>query len=105
MRLYLFSRQGAAWLLVLSVLLLFSCSGSGSGGDNQVLWFSDIHFDPFADPDIVADLAEADHVDWGRIFARSAIHGAYPSTGRGVNAIQDFSLALLTSCESRTESP
>ncbi|WP_031386545.1 metallophosphoesterase family protein [Desulfonatronum thiodismutans] len=85
MRLYLFSRQGAAWLLVLSVLLLFSCSGSGDGGDSQVLWFSDIHFDPFADPDIVADLTEADHADWGRIFTQSAIHGVYPSTGRETN--------------------
>jgi len=85
MRVYLFSRQGAAWLLILSVLLLFSCSGSGSGGDNQILWFSDIHFDPFADPDIVAELAKADHADWGRIFAQSAIHGAYPSTGRETN--------------------
>lgn len=80
-----FSRQGAAWLLVFSILLLFSCSGDGSGSNNQILWFSDIHFDPFADPDIVVELAEAEHADWGRIFSRSTIHGTYPSTGHETN--------------------
>ena len=85
MRKHFFSRQVAAWILIFSILLLFSCSGSESGSDNQVLWFSDIHFDPFADPDIVVELAEADHADWGRIFSRSAIHGTYPPTGHETN--------------------
>ncbi len=74
-------------LLPLLLLLLFSCGGgdSGNGSDNQVLWLSDIHFDPFADPDIVPELAATDHEQWERIFARSHIHEAYPSAGQETN--------------------
>ncbi len=36
------------------------------------LFFSDVHFDPFADPKLVTSLAAADVSDWKNIFASSA---------------------------------
>jgi sphingomyelin phosphodiesterase acid-like 3 len=84
MTLDVFFRRGLSLLLLL--LLLFSCSGSGNGSGNQVLWFSDIHFDPFADPTLVPELAAQDQGQWDLIFARSDVHGTYPSAGQETNS-------------------
>lgn len=74
-------------LLPLLLLLALSCGGgSGDRDENQVLWFSDIHFDPFADPDIVPELAASEPEQWDQIFAQSAAHGTFPSVGKTTNS-------------------
>jgi len=46
---------------------------SRGGGTFVVL--SDLHFDPFYDPQLVADLVRADAAGWQRIFERSTVQG------------------------------
>jgi hypothetical protein len=65
-----------AFLELASASVLCGCSGTSSisGGDDfPVLAFSDIHFDPFFDPQLFAQLNAADPGQWAGIFSSSAI--------------------------------
>lgn len=65
-----------AFLELASASVLCGCSGTGNlsgGADFPVLAFSDIHFDPFFDPQLFAKLNAADPARWADIFASSRI--------------------------------
>ncbi len=55
-----------------------------TGTSGTVLLFSDVHFDPFADPSLVPALAAADASSWKGIFASSAQTG-YAAYGSDSN--------------------
>jgi hypothetical protein len=65
------------FLELASASLICGCSSPGNIGDTAfpVLAFSDIHFDPFFDPDprIFTELNGADPGQWADVFASSAI--------------------------------
>lgn len=74
----------------LALLLALSCGNSDGPApyheqQPQALWFSDLHFDPFADPDLLARLVEADATQWYALFAGSEDHARTPSSGNGTN--------------------
>jgi 3',5'-cyclic AMP phosphodiesterase CpdA len=59
--------------------------GSGNNSAHQVLWFSDIHFNPYVDPALLPQLVAADHEQWDQIFAQSDAHGVFPIVGQETN--------------------
>jgi sphingomyelin phosphodiesterase acid-like 3 len=76
-------RWSFAFLIVL--VLLASPAHSRSGPPSQkILIASDLHFNPFADPDLVKDLAAAPPSRWERILNRSG-QTAYSPWGQDTN--------------------
>ena len=57
---------------------------AATGNVDTFLLFSDVHFDPFADPSLVPALAAADVSDWRSILA-SSTQTAYPAYGSDSN--------------------
>ena len=57
---------------------------AATGNVDTFLLFSDVHFDPFADPSLVPALAAADVSDWKGILA-SSTQTAYPAYGSDSN--------------------
>ncbi|MDA8137439.1 MAG: metallophosphoesterase [Desulfobacteraceae bacterium] len=76
-------------LICLAYALAFACGGSTNHAaapqPHQALWFSDLHFNPFADPAIVPDLAAQDASQWPTLLAGSPIHSQKPGTGQESN--------------------
>jgi sphingomyelin phosphodiesterase acid-like 3 len=73
--------------LVFLIAFVFLCSPaqSRSGPPSQkILIASDLHFNPFADPDLVKDLAAAPPSRWERILNRSRLT-AYSPYGKDTN--------------------
>jgi len=64
------------------LLALFAVASSAFGG--KFLSISDIHFNPFADPALVAKLEAADVSQWDAIFASSTVT-AFSTYGSDVN--------------------
>jgi sphingomyelin phosphodiesterase acid-like 3 len=65
---------------ILALVLAFASPAVGE----QFLSVSDIHFDPFADPAIIAKLEAADVAQWDAILSSSSVHSFSPS-GSDVN--------------------
>lgn len=65
-----------------ALLAVLACASSAFG--EKFLSVSDLHFDPFADPSLVAKLEAADVSQWDAIFASSAVT-AFSSYGSDVN--------------------
>lgn len=59
--------------LVLALLACCPSLESSEAPSNQFLVVSDIHFNPMADPSLVADLAAADPTQWETILERSKL--------------------------------
>lgn len=55
-------------------------------GSDTFLLFSDVHFNPFADPSLVPALAAADVSQWKTILAASSQTG-YPAYGSDSNYV------------------
>jgi len=55
-----------------------------TAGSKTLLLFSDVHFDPFADPSLVAALAASDVSAWKSILGSSSLN-AYPTYGSDSN--------------------
>jgi sphingomyelin phosphodiesterase acid-like 3 len=99
------------WVLLVTgfaLLLTLSCGSSDGPAPYhderpQALWFSDLHFDPFADPDLVTRLVQADVTQWHDLFAGSEDHARKPSSGKGTNHwLLESSLAQM---EAQTPRP
>jgi hypothetical protein len=83
-------RRFALLMTGFALLLALSCGNSDGPApyheqQPQALWFSDLHFDPFADPDLVTRLVQADVTQWYALFAGSEDHARTPSSGKGTN--------------------
>jgi sphingomyelin phosphodiesterase acid-like 3 len=76
-------RHSFAFLVVL-VLLATSTRSASSARTRQFLIASDLHFNPFADPSLVADLAAAPASQWEAILNRSK-PPAYSPYGQDTN--------------------
>ncbi|EKO40037.1 MAG: hypothetical protein B193_1259 [Solidesulfovibrio magneticus str. Maddingley MBC34] len=59
---------------------------AATNGSNTFLLFSDVHFNPFADPSLVPALAAADASQWKTILASSSQTG-YPAYGSDSNYV------------------
>ncbi|MFZ0911932.1 MAG: metallophosphoesterase [Candidatus Korobacteraceae bacterium] len=76
-----------ACILVLLPLLLISAAAGQPARKNaagRLLIASDVHFNPMADPSLVADLAAADPSQWETILQRSKVMG-FSSYGQDTN--------------------
>jgi hypothetical protein len=76
-----------AYILVLLPLLLISGAAGQPARKNatgRLLIASDVHFNPMADPSLVADLAAADSSQWETILQRSKL-AAFSSYGQDTN--------------------
>ncbi|MCJ8499055.1 metallophosphoesterase [Desulfatitalea alkaliphila] len=83
-------RQFVLLMTGFALLLALSCGNSVGPApyheqQPQALWFSDLHFDPFADADLVTRLVQADVTQWYALFAGSEEHARTPSSGNGTN--------------------
>ena len=66
----------AVLILVAALVWLWPGQAPVARADSgQVLWFSDLHFDPFFDADLVDDLVANEASAWAGIFAGSSITG------------------------------
>jgi sphingomyelin phosphodiesterase acid-like 3 len=73
------------FVFLIAFVLLCSPAQSRSGPPSQkILIASDLHFNPFADPDLVKDLAKAPPSRWERILNRSTLT-AYSPYGKDTN--------------------
>lgn len=92
-------RQKLCRLFIITALSLtiIACNGAG----RKILWFSDIHFNPFYDPEIVTLLAEKDVSDWDNLFEASAAHTTLPALGKTANR----AMIESTLQEMRTQCP
>lgn len=70
-------KPACAVLILIAALLwlLPVCTPVARADSGQVLWFSDLHFDPFYDASLVNDLNTNDAGAWAGIFATSSITG------------------------------
>ncbi len=87
------------FLIIITLLsLTISCNGAG----RKILWFSDIHFNPFFDPDIVEQLVEENYSQWDHVFQTSAAHTKLPVLGNESNrSILESTLSeMKSSCPS-----
>jgi sphingomyelin phosphodiesterase acid-like 3 len=73
------SPRSSAAILTAATLLatgaLAGCSSSDTAPTRTVVAFSDVHFDPFFDPALVAQLDARPESEWASIFATSGITG------------------------------
>jgi sphingomyelin phosphodiesterase acid-like 3 len=83
---YSSSRLRACILVLLPLLLISGAAGQAARKNvaGRVLIASDIHFNPMADPSLVADLAAADSSQWETILQRSQVM-AFSSYGQDTN--------------------
>ena len=75
------SSRSRACILVFLSLLLLSGAGVQAAQTNvagKLLIASDVHFNPMADPSLVADLAAADPSQWEPILQRSKVTAFSP---------------------------
>ena len=80
------SRLRACILVLLPLLLISAAAGQPARKNavGQLLIASDVHFNPMADPSLVADLAAADLSQWETILQRSKVM-AFSSYGQDTN--------------------
>jgi hypothetical protein len=66
-------RQSYLVALLITLTFLASLVPSAKAANNKFLLVSDIHFDPMADPTLVAELAAAEPAQWDAILQRSKL--------------------------------
>ncbi len=66
-------RQSYLVALLITLAFLASFVPSAKAANNKFLLVSDIHFDPMADPTLVAELAAAEPAQWEAILQRSKL--------------------------------
>src|SRR5450759_3365876 len=83
---YSSSRLRICILVLLPLFLISSAAGQPArkNATGRLLIASDIHFNPMADPSLVADLAAADPSQWETILRRSK-PTAFSSYGQDTN--------------------
>lgn len=64
-----------AAILALLAALAICCSDPASSSDENIVVFSDIHFNPFYDPALFDDLVDTPETGWQKIFESSAVSG------------------------------
>ncbi len=84
----------AVVMVLLLLSAVFPACGGSTGDTGEVLWFSDLHFNPFADPAVVTRLAENNATEWDAILSESPVHAVLPLYGKEANrALLEASLA------------
>lgn len=77
------------WACLAAILIaVLACSPSENhttGSSLKVLWFSDLHFNPFFDPNIINQLVVQPSTRWDEIMARSSAHSSFPALGQESN--------------------
>ncbi len=79
------------WVCLTAIIMaVVACSPSENGDTGsslKFLWFSDLHFNPFIDPNIIDQLVAQPSTKWDDIMAGSSAHSSFPALGQESNRI------------------